>query len=576
MARYKNLPAKYKSLVQSAIGYLLSILAVFLCVRFNITSTSYFELFNLIILIVVVQIITYIIIRLEIKLTFHMVEIPFWMGVVATLYGSYILHELRGIAFFSLLWGFSFLQGVASFRYMIISSISIVIIYLTGVSFISFYNLEPINLGQEIFTAFLIMNVLILLSLQGLRIQKQKEKIRRAQEEITHINNVALAINSSLNLDKVMKTVMDSLLGIFEFDQIGIGLIDENKVTIKLHWLYGTGYSTSQIEQLKKIRVSLAEKSYLVNLTILNRPGYIAHITPSVLKRYEHRELEIYNIAPHKSSLIYPLETHNEVIGLIALNNTKNPLNLTIKDLNHIQRYITQISIAINNAHVAEILLDKRNQMESLASKLSKYLSPQVYDSIFSGQIESKIKTKSKNLTVFFSDIEGYSSKFEDTDVGSITRWLNDYLDDMTKIVMRYEGTLDKFIGDAVMVFFGDPQTSGEKLDAINCVMMAMEMRDNARKAGVSIRMGIDSGSCIVGNFGSNVRMDYTIIGRSVNLADRLQSQSEPGQILISKSTYELIKDLILCKEHGEVTVKGFDQPISTFWVLDYKTVESV
>ena len=122
MKAYSNLHAKYKSFIQSAIGYGLSLCAVFLCIYFDITSTSYKELFTLFGLIVIAQSITYIIVKNEIKLTFHMVEIPFWMGVIITFYGAYILHEYRGIAFFSLLWGFTFLQGFASFRYMIIAS----------------------------------------------------------------------------------------------------------------------------------------------------------------------------------------------------------------------------------------------------------------------------------------------------------------------------------------------------------------------------------------------------------------------------------------------------------------------
>jgi len=454
MARYRNLPAKYKSLVQSAIGYTLSIIAVFLCVRFSITSTSYSELLYLSIVIISVQSITYIILRFELKLTLHLVEIPFWMGVITTLYGSYILHELRGIAFFSLLWGFSFLQGVVSFRYMISSSIIIVITYVTGAAIISYYNFEPINIGQEIFAAFLLLNILILLSMQGLRIQKQKEKIKRAQIEITHINKVAQAVNSTLDLDELMITVLDSLQEIFQFDQIGILLIDKVKQEMKLHRLYGDGYTLDQQKRLQQLRMSLSEKSYLVKLIDYNRPGYISSITPALLAKYEPREREIYEIAPHRAALVYPLAIHGKIIGLIAFNSTIGPFTMISSDILKVQRYVIQISTAINNALINEKISEEHRKMEDLASKLSKYLSPQIYDSLFSGKIDAKIITSRKELTVFFSDIEGYSSKFEKTNIKLLTTWLNDHLDDMAKIAIRYEGTLDKFIGDAVMVFF--------------------------------------------------------------------------------------------------------------------------
>lgn len=571
MSTYSNLHPKYKSLTQSAIGYGLSLCAVFLCVFFAITSTSYNELLTLFVMIVVAQSITYLIVKYEIKLTFHMVEIPFWMGVIITFYGAYILHEYRGIAFFCLLWGFTFLQGFASFRYMITASTFCVLAYVAGVWLLSFFNLEPVTLGQDIFIAFVLYIILILLSVTGYRILKQKEKIRRAQLEITHINKVAQAVNSTLDLDEVMKAVMGSLQEIFQFDQIGIALIDEGKKEMKFHRLYGDGYTLNQIRRLQQLRMSLSEKSYLVNLIDNNRPSYISTITSELLEKYEPREREIYEIAPHKAALVYPLEIHGKIIGLIAFNNTTESFNMDSRDIARIQRYIIQIATAINNAHIAEKIREKQRKMEELASKLGKYLSPQVYDSLFSGKIDARIITTRKKLTVFFSDIEGYSSKFEKTNLTLLTSWLNNYLDDMAKIAIRYDGTLDKFIGDAVMVFFGDPQSSGEELDAIKCVMMAMEMRENSKKSGVSIRMGINSGECIVGNFGSNVRMDYTIIGGTVNLADRLQANSETGKILIGEATYHLVKEQILCEPHGEIKVKGIDTPVMTYWVLDYK-----
>ena len=209
--------------------------------------------------------------------------------------------------------------------------------------------------------------------------------------------------------------------------------------------------------------------------------------------------------------------------------------------------------------------------MEGLASKLAKYLSPQVYDSIFSGEMDVTIETHRKNLTVFFSDIAGFTNKTEHTEIQELTHWLNTYLDDMTDVTFRYDGTLDKFIGDAVMVFFGDPQTSGEKLDAIKCVMMALEMRAHAKLSGVDIRIGINTGDCIVGNFGSDQHMEYTIIGGAVNLASRLESSSEPGKILICDTTYELVKDVIRCEERGEIQVKGIDRHIMTYWAIEYQ-----
>ncbi len=209
----------------------------------------------------------------------------------------------------------------------------------------------------------------------------------------------------------------------------------------------------------------------------------------------------------------------------------------------------------------------QKDQLEGLASKLSKYLSPQVYESIFSGEKDVKIETARKTLTIFFSDIVGFTPKSESMEHNELTKWLNHYLNEMANIALKYEGTLDKFMGDAVMIFFGDPKTLGEKEDAIQCVRMAKEMMARANKLGVDIRIGINTGESTVGNFGSDTRMEYTIIGRAVNLASRLEHAGKPGGILISDSTYEIVKDIISCEPHGSIQVKGIDHGIMTYWV---------
>ncbi|NVK26271.1 MAG: adenylate cyclase [Gammaproteobacteria bacterium] len=213
---------------------------------------------------------------------------------------------------------------------------------------------------------------------------------------------------------------------------------------------------------------------------------------------------------------------------------------------------------------------ESAKHLELLALKLSKYLSPQVYDSIFSGEKEAKIETYVKRLTVFFSDIVGFTETTEVMDKHKLAYWLNGYLNEMYDITLEFNGTLDKFIGDAVMVFHGDPHSIGEKEDAIASVRMALAMQAKAKELGIEVRMGINSGDCVVGNFGSNDRMEYTIVGSTVNLAARLESSSDAGKILISKQTYELVKDVIRCESRGALRLKGIEQEIATYWALEY------
>jgi class 3 adenylate cyclase/HAMP domain-containing protein len=227
-------------------------------------------------------------------------------------------------------------------------------------------------------------------------------------------------------------------------------------------------------------------------------------------------------------------------------------------------------------------LTTKSNALEQLSNQLAKYLSPQIYDSIFSGKQEVKLVSQRKRLTVFFSDLVGFTETTERLESEDLTRLLNQYLTEMSQIALAHGATIDKYIGDAIVIFFGDPETLGVKEDAFACVTMAIAMRKRMkeletvwRDAGVEkplqCRMGINTGVCTVGNFGSEDRMDYTIIGGGVNLAARLETACEPNEILISYETLAHVNDLIHCEERDKIRVKGIAHPVATYQVVDLR-----
>lgn len=227
-----------------------------------------------------------------------------------------------------------------------------------------------------------------------------------------------------------------------------------------------------------------------------------------------------------------------------------------------------------------EELDQKSNSLEQLSNQLAKYLSPQVYDSIFTGRQEVKLASQRKKLTIFFSDIAGFTETADRLESEDLTQLLNHYLTEMSRIALAFGATIDKYVGDAIVIFFGDPETRGVKGDALACVEMAIAMRKRMRElkevwraSGIEnplrCRIGINTGYCTVGNFGSEDRMDYTIIGGGVNLASRLESAATPGEILISYETFAQVRDRIHCEEHGQITVKGIAYPVTTYQVVD-------
>jgi PAS domain S-box-containing protein len=224
-------------------------------------------------------------------------------------------------------------------------------------------------------------------------------------------------------------------------------------------------------------------------------------------------------------------------------------------------------------------LTDKSKALAALSSKLAKYLAPQVYDSIFTGQQDVKIVSKRKKLTVCFSDLVGFTEITDKMESEDLTELLNHYLTEMSKIALQYGATIDKYVGDAIVMFFGDPATLGVKEDALACVQMAIAMQNRVSELahewhdmGISTplqcRIGIHTGYCTVGNFGSDDRMDYTMVGGTVNLASRLEHEAPPGGILLSFETYALVKDNVRCEERGDVRVKGVAAAIATYAVV--------
>lgn len=211
--------------------------------------------------------------------------------------------------------------------------------------------------------------------------------------------------------------------------------------------------------------------------------------------------------------------------------------------------------------------------------QISRYTPPQLWQSIMRGEYSARIEYKRKKMTIFFSDIQGFTELSEKLIAEDLAYLLNDYMFHMTQIVQQYNGTIDKYMGDGLLVFFGDIDSQGVEKDARNCVDMAIAMRQQMKilrerwkKMGhpeLHIRMGISTGYCHVGNYGSEERMSYTIVGREVNLASRIQSSASVDEILLSDSTYQIVSSEFLCIEKHAVQLKGIAQPIRTWQVVE-------
>ncbi|WP_377119265.1 adenylate/guanylate cyclase domain-containing protein [Microvirga arabica] len=223
-------------------------------------------------------------------------------------------------------------------------------------------------------------------------------------------------------------------------------------------------------------------------------------------------------------------------------------------------------------------LTEANDFLATISMKIAKYLSPQIYKSIFSGQKDAAIATERKKLTIFFSDIKDFTAISERLQPEDLTALLNQYFTEMSAIALQHGATVDKFIGDAILAFFGDPETKGVEEDARACLRMAVDMQRRLEQLNTywhqkgieqpfRARMGINTGYCNVGNFGSDDRMDYTIIGAEANLAARLQSIAEPGGICLSYETYAVVRDLVRARPLPPIAMKGISREVVPYAV---------
>jgi class 3 adenylate cyclase len=218
-----------------------------------------------------------------------------------------------------------------------------------------------------------------------------------------------------------------------------------------------------------------------------------------------------------------------------------------------------------------------QDQVEELGryNELRRYLSPQITERILSDGSDLSEISHRKFMTVLFSDIRGFSDLTDSLEPEEISLLLNHYLSKMTMLIHKHEGTLDKIIGDGMMVFFGDPVSIQDH--AKRAVLLAIDMQLTIRHLkdewsgyghDLNIGIGINTGYMTVGNVGSEFHRDYTVIGNQVNVAARLESLAQPGEILVSQRTYSKAKDIAVFESSGTFNLKGIHSPVAVYRVL--------
>lgn len=229
---------------------------------------------------------------------------------------------------------------------------------------------------------------------------------------------------------------------------------------------------------------------------------------------------------------------------------------------------------------LAQQRLDEaKTRLDHSSRLIARYVPSQLADKIARGEHSESCRPERTRLTVFFSDVEGFTEASDRLDPEDLADLLNEYLSEMVAIADLHGATINQIVGDGIMAFFGAPQATNDQDHALRAVRMALamqqrmtELKDVWVTRGIprpfQIRIGINTGHASVGDYGSPGRKLYSAIGVQTNLAARIEAQCAPGSILISSSTWALVQDQVSCADRGELLVKGMRYPVRVYEVL--------
>jgi adenylate cyclase len=249
----------------------------------------------------------------------------------------------------------------------------------------------------------------------------------------------------------------------------------------------------------------------------------------------------------------------------------------TLNDLDLLTALANYAAVAVERARLNQKIVAEEKKRE----RLGRFLSPEVAKRIIAtseSQGAMMGAPEVRDISVLFADIVGFTSMSERMRPDEVALLLNDYLSRMTDTVFKFEGTLDKYIGDAIMAVFGAPlDMPNHAISAIRCALLMRERLDefNAEhKDGpiFQIRIGINSGNAVAGEIGSLNKREYTVLGDTVNTASRLESSvAKPGMIVVGENTYEAAKDVIELRSLGQATLKGKQKEVAVYAVEGIK-----
>lgn len=406
-------------------------------------------------------------------------------------------------------------------------------------------------------------------------------KSRRLGETLIQIHELISNQKTDEIIDRVTKLFTR---------QIGAKSVSVWVSNPKFHSIYPLGCSEKHIDPQRYMNMNISLEEETIITKVSREGGFYTGEELRKISEYEpfSKEFDI------KSEFSVSMDAGNKIIGVINCEEVFDTFELNDETKKLIKLIADVAAWALKNAGDLELskrdlqnikqLSDKeREEKKKIRSIFDKFVSPKVIEEIMNNPASLSLGGKRRAITMFFADIRGFTSMSE-TLAGNpevVLDIVNRFHSAMTDIILANGGTIDKYIGDALMALFGAPMSTKVEDDAYNTIAAAITIKNECGKireqliregkTAVNVGIGINTGDVVVGMVGSTKMMNYTAIGDAVNTAARIEANAGAGQVLISRATYELVKDRVQVKTLDAIMVKGKREPVEIFEVMGLK-----
>ena len=451
---------------------------------------------------------------------------------------------------------------------------------------------DPFTEGEiELATSFAAQGAIAIRNASLMRqLDQRTQELGRSVDQLHGLNEVGQAVSSSLDPQEVLSTIVKHAVELSGTEGGSIFEFDDASGEFQIRTAYGT--SEELLAALRATKVGLDD-------TLVGRAASTGTslAVPDIDGAPPDNHLSQLAQAGWRSMLAVPLVRENRILGALVVRRRRTgEFSSEITEL--LETFASQSALAIHNAGLFETvrkqaaeLAEWNRELESRVEeqlgqiermgRLKRFLSPQLAELIVSSGDESFLESHRREITVVFCDLRGFTAFAETTEPEVTMSVLRHYHEVLGDLVFRFEGTLERFTGDGLMVFFNDPIPCADP--AIRSVRMGIAMQNDVadlaegwRRSGhdLGFSIGIAQGYATLGRVGFEGRFDYAAIGTVTNLAARLCDAAGAGQILVSQRVHAGVEDLVHATEVRELQLKGFSRPINAYEIVGLNTAQ--